>query len=185
MTNHYDNAVSYWDGHNKNLQKFAESCAFVSGKDTARLAAEIRVSPDTVESYRNTYRMYRAILSHIEDPEIDRLWRETNISIWTRAAKIRSASGMSYEKIYGYIATAFAKGMTVERFGVYVEQEERGRYVAKWVRQLITFSKKIKNYFDGKFMEQVPQDKQERLRNLMVYVTEELAAIAGEAEPQP
>ena len=180
---HYDSAVHHWKGRDKNSKEFAKDCAFVSKKDTAKLAAELKVSVDLIELHRNSYRMYRAMLTHLEDPEIDRLWRDANISLWTRGAKIRSARDMSYEKMFGYLATAFNKGMTVEAFGAYVDEEERERKVARWVRQLISFSNRIKNYFDGKFMESVPACKQERLRTLMDYVAVELAAIASEEEP--
>ena len=179
---HYDSAVHHWRGRDKNSKEFAKDCAFVSKKDTAKLAAELKVSVDLIELHRNAYRMFRAMLTHIEDPEIERLWRDANISLWTRGAKMRSARDMSYEKMFGYLATAFNKGMTVEAFGAYVDEEEKGRKVDRWVRQLISFSKKIKSYFDGKFMDSVPACKQERLRTLMEYVSVELAAIAEDAE---
>ena len=94
---HYDSAVHHWRGRDKNSKEFAKDCAFVSKKDTAKLAAELKVSVDLIELHRNAYRMFRAMLTHIEDPEIERLWRDANISLWTRGAKMRSARDMSYE----------------------------------------------------------------------------------------
>ena len=133
---YYTAAVSKWQGANRDLKKFAEYAAQVSGHRTAALAADIRRSVDTVENYRNAWLLYQRLIRAelIAPSELARMWEVADISIWVKATQLQKRLDLRLLTIQDYISAAVDGGMTREQFGAAVDDKEN--LTPPWLRRL-------------------------------------------------
>lgn len=163
MTDFYLEAVRAWQGSNRNLWHFAECAAQVSNHQTAALAADCRLSIDTVENYRNAYKLFYRMTVNFEESDIYRMREQTNISLWVAAAKRGKAHDITTLK--DYIQIAASEGMTVEQLRV--ELDSRSATKPEWTKRLQGLVKMLfKLRTDWKT--EIPGDKRDEFENWLL-----------------
>lgn len=171
---YYLEAVRAWQQANRNLKHFAECCAKVSGAQTEALAADCKVSIDTIESYRRAYWLYEELM---DKSERARIWEQANITLWVKAAQLRTRFDLSLEKTWDYLEIANDVHMTRESFAAHVDEKENN--TPKWIRRLrqaIRFLAPSKNDYKS----DMPPELQTRYEQAVTAFVSELQAIAGE-----
>jgi len=140
----YAEAVRSRKGSDDKLKHFAECCAMVSGERTKDLAADCLCSVDTIEQYRNAYRLFVVLETNIESEQVRKLWEARPIEIWKSAAKIWGRYDLSPQVVFDYIEDA--EGMSRESFSAHVDEKENK--TPKWLRRLRGVAKSLCNMGD-------------------------------------
>lgn len=174
---YYIEAVRTWQQSNKNLKHFAECCAMVDGKRTAALAADCKASVDTIQNYRNAYILYQQLVTNLETSEPARIWDEANVSLWVKAAQLKTRLGLSLEKVFEYLQTANEHNMTREQMAAVVDEKENK--VPQWLRR-IRHAIRILFPTRDDWKTEMPMEKRTRYEEATGRYVKELQAIAEE-----
>jgi hypothetical protein len=171
MMDYYASAVQTWNDTNKTFKEFASACALVEGHRTAALAADCRLSVDSIESYRNAYRLYYDL--DIESDTSRKLWEQANISLWIAAAKRRNS--IPLDALRDYLSDAVDNGATVEQFRVILDNHNRTK--PEWAERL---RKLVKTLFRLRtdYKTELPPTLRERFERAVQAFETELQAIA-------
>lgn len=135
MTDHYLDAVRFWQDGEKSRKLFAYECAMVDGLQTLALAQDCRVSVDTIEAHRNAWKLFYAL--DIESDTSRKLWDGLNISIWIAAA--RKVNSLPLDVLRDYLLDALDSGCTVEAFRVMLDNHTRTK--PEWTTRLAKVAK--------------------------------------------
>jgi len=174
---YYTEAVRAWQNANRNLKLFAKCCAQVNDRQTKALAADCKVKEDTIENYRLAYWLYTEIqgMAHENASEPDRIWEEANISLWVKAARLRTSLKLPLAKAWDYLKTAADEGMTREQLGAHVDEKEND--TPHWLRRLRSVIRMLMPARDD-WKTELPPEKRERYERAVEQFTAELKAIA-------
>lgn len=167
-------AVNAWQNANRNLKQFAEACANVSNHKTAALAADCGCSVDTVERYRNAWKLYQE-LERENFRTVRKLWEDGNIALWRKAPELRARLGLSLEKTYDYLQTGIENGMSRETFSAHIDEKENT--TPKWLRVLQRVTDLLRR---DDWMVEMPIEKRERYEQARERFTAELEEIGRE-----
>lgn len=178
MTEYYIEAVRAYQGADKNLKHFAECCAKVEGKRTAALAADCKCSVDTIERYRNAYRLYYMMGVELESERCGSLWKAAPIGVWCAASKLKDEHNLTMAQTLEYIETG--KNMNSKSFSAHVDEKESK--IPKWIKRLRSVAKMLKT---GDWMTEMSADNRERYERAVEAFKAELEAIAGDPAPAP
>jgi len=163
MSDYYHEAVRTWQQADKNLKLFSECCAFVSNKYTASLADDCGVSVDTIERYRNMYKMYRWLDTHIESERVRKLWEGASVAIWRKCAEFWIRYDLNPDTVLEYLQTGKDSNMTRESFSAHVE--EMHNKLPGWLRHLkkaVSYLRKL----SGDFKSELPPEFQDEFDEL-------------------
>jgi hypothetical protein len=171
MNDHYIDAVRFWNEGEKSKKLFAYECAMVEGRHTLALAQDCRVSIDTIEAYRNAYKLFYAF--DIESDTSRKLWDGANISLFVDAAKRRNSIHDS--ALFDYLSDAVTNGATVEALRVVLDNHNRTK--PEWTTRL---AKLIKTLFKLRtdYKSELPESLRERFENAVHVFELELSAIS-------
>jgi len=176
MIDYYVEAVRIWQESNHRLKRFAECCANVDGKRTAALASDCGVSVDTIENYRNAYKLY---YSMCESEPVRKAWKTANAALWVKAAQLKDRLGLTNEKVIEYLIIAKESNMSRETFSAHVVTKEDK--TPQWLRRLRWVASKLRPSKDD-WKTEMPFEKQERYNKAVEWFTDELKAIAEVTE---
>jgi len=135
-------AVKAKDGADKNLKRFAECCANVSGRRTAELAGSCECSVATVEAYRNAYKLYYVMSVNLESEHVQKLWESATIELWKAASRLQVRYDLSYQDVFEYLKTGKENGMSRESFSAHIDEKENS--IPKWLRVIKDIAKKLR-----------------------------------------
>jgi len=153
----YVEAVRSRKGADDKLKHFAECCAMVSGKRTKDLAADCLCSTDTIEQYRNAYRLFHILDVNIESEHVRKLWKDIPIDVWKEAAKLSARYDLAPIQIYEYLEDA--EGMGRNSFSAHVDEKENKS--PKWVRRLSAMAQSLRSMGDDWKTEIEPELREE------------------------
>ena len=157
MTDYYRDAVLTWQQANKNLKNFSACCAMVDGKQTAALASDCGLTPDSIEQYRNVYSLY---YRNMESEPVRKLWELAPMHIWRVAVKLQSRYDLTDEQVIEYIETG--KDMTRQSFMAHIECKESTE--PQWIRRFRSIGKTLSKML-GDWMTEIPAPKRERFQH--------------------
>ena len=176
---YYAEAVRTRGAADKNLKHFAECCANVSNKRTAALAADCKCSPDTIESYRNAYRLAYRLMVEQESEHARKLWEDAPIELWKAAAKLAKQYNLDNETIYEYLTIGNEHGMSRESFSAHVDEKEN--HVPKWIRSLKQINRLL---LRDDWATEIPYELQDEYRQAKEHFANVLERIAQEMETE-
>lgn len=168
MSDYYFEAVRTWQQANRNLKHFAECCANVSGRETAALAADCGLSPDSIEQYRSVYSLY---YRNIESEPVRKLWESAPMHIWRAAVKLQARYNLTDDQTVDYIDTG--REMTRESFSAHVD--ERENKLPKWIRVIRDIARSLRR---DDWMTEIPhslRDEYVEKRDALASVLERIA----------
>jgi len=179
--NYYFEAVRTWQQNDKNLKKFSYLCAMVDGRETASLAEDCGVSVDTIEQYRNAWRLYYMMGGEESDPA-RKLWESASIMLWKKAAQFWGRLDLSIETITDYLETGNEHNMTREQFSAHIDEKEND--TPKWIRRLqhaIKFLRPSRNDYKSEMPPHV-QKRYDEAVEVFVNELQQIAALADEVK---
>lgn len=147
MSDPFAAAVTLWWDGNRTSWKFAEAAAKVDGLETLKLANACNVSPDVIENRRSAFRLFYDINRDIEPAEAHRIREETNLSIWTTAARYRTSYPLP--DLWDKIKIAHEHGMTVRQFAAHLDNAtgdvpEWGKGLRRVVRMAASLRRELR-----------------------------------------
>jgi hypothetical protein len=96
---------------------------------------------DTIEQYRNAYKLFYYLGTHIESEQVRKLWDARPIEIWKSAAKAWGRYDPTPYTLIGYLEDA--ENMSRESFSAHIDEKENK--TPKWLRRLKTFARGLRN----------------------------------------